>query len=355
MPPRSRATRSPVAAPAAARRALVVTTVLAVGAMPGLGLLPAMAAPAPEVTVSATDVTVGSGVTATVARETKPEGATLVLQRRFLDRWRTVDPAATRGEDGPTFVVPTGQYGTFFYRVLARTEEQVVAQSARSEVTVKPAYDPLGKAADHRFITDPPTRWDSCSAIRWVFNPRHAPEHALRQLRGGFRRVHMSTGLEFEYVGRTRQKPNPYGARLKGAEVILGWRTSADYGALTASTVGLGGNSYYRGYQEADGSRVNLAVKGGVVFNADYVDRLGNGYGKGLTWGEVVIHELGHVLGLAHAPSDEQIMYATITDRAARYGAGDLAGLRRVGDTRGCVTRAANRGGADTLVRWRDS
>jgi hypothetical protein len=124
---------------------------------------------------------------------------------------------------------------------------------------------------------------------------------------------------------------------------------------LTASTLALGGNSYYRGYQEADGRRVNRAVKGGVVFNADYVDRLQNGYGDGLTWGEVVIHELGHVLGLAHAPSDKQIMYPSITDRVARFGAGDLAGLRRVGDVRGCLTRAANRVGTEALVRWRDS
>jgi len=355
MPPRSRTTGSFAAPQAAARRALVATTVLGVGALPGLGLLPAMAAPAPEVTVSASHVTTGAEVTATVARETKPEGTTLVLQRRFLDRWRTVDPSATRSDDGPTFVVPTGQYGAFSYRVLARAEQQVVARSPRSKVTVKPAYHPIGEAADHRFITDPPTRWDSCSAIRWTFNRRNAPERALRQLKGGFRRVHMATGLKFEYVGRTKQKPNPYGARLNGAEVILGWRTSADYDALTANTVALGGNSYYRGYQEADGRRVNRAVRGGVVFNADYVDRLENGYGDGLTWGDVVIHELGHVLGLAHAPSDKQIMYPAITDRVARYGAGDLAGLRRVGNVRGCLTQVANRAGADMLVRWSDS
>lgn len=338
----------------ALRRAAVVTAVL--GALaPGVASLPAVAATTPRVTYSATDVTVGTKVTATVVRGSKPAGTRLVLQRWFPDRWRAADRTASATGVGPTFTVPTDQYGTFTYRVAAKAGGAVVARSATTTVRVSPPYDPIGRARDHRFSTDPRTRWDSCSAIRWTFNRRHAPDHALRQLRGGFRRLHRATGLDFDYVGRTTQRPNPFGSRLEGAEVIVGWRTSADYGRLTPSTVGLGGNTYYPGYRQANGVRVNRAVAGGVVFNADFVGRLRSGYGRGRTWGEVIIHELGHVVGLAHVQSDKQIMFESITDRRARYGAGDLVGLRVLGDTRGCLIRAADRTARPPLGRWRSS
>ena len=68
--------------------------------------------------------------------------------------------------------------------------------------------------------------------------------------------MHLATGLEFVYTGKTDQKTNPYGNNVKGAHLIIGWRTAKDYGlfARNPRTAGVGGNRYYPGYQEADGS-----------------------------------------------------------------------------------------------------
>jgi len=164
----------------------------------------------------------------------------------------------------------------------------------------------------------------------------------LRQVREGIRRIRLATGLDFVYVGRTRQDPNPYGNHIKGADVIIGWRTTKDFRPFRRhqGTVGLGGNKYFTGYQEADGTRVSKAVQGGVVLNASLEDRVSNGYGKGYTWGEVIIHELGHVVGLTHAESVKQIMFYSVTHRDADWGAGDLGGFRRLGAARGCLERA---------------
>ena len=86
-----------------------------------------------------------------------------------------------------------------------------------------------------------------------------------------------------------------------------------------------------------------LAVKGGVVLNASLRDDISNGFGRGVTWGEVIVHELGHVIGLAHPNSQKQLMYYAVTKRDTDWGAGDLAGFRRLGDVRGCVERAPAR------------
>ena len=306
----------------------------------------ATAASSPEVRYSDRNVVAGATVKAVVRKSSRPAGTKLVLQRRHLDKWRAADKRASETKKGYVLVVPTDQFGKFTYRVVAKADNgNVVSRSDESTVTVRPPYEPLGRRKQHAFADRPRVRWDSCREIRWTFNPRKSPRKALRQVRKGLHRIHLATGLEFDYVGKTDQKPNPYGNNVDGADVIIGWRTAKDFRpfAQHRGTVGLGGNTYYSGYQEADGSPVNLAVQGGVVLNASMRDKLDNGFGKGATWGEVIIHELGHVMGLAHAGARKQIMYYAMRPRDASWGAGDLGGFRRLGDVRGCVQRTPAR------------
>ena len=51
-----------------------------------------------------------------------------------------------------------------------------------------------------------------------------------------------------------------------------------------------------------------------------------------------MLHELGHAMGLNHVTDPRQLMYPVIMSRSrAAYGPGDLAGLRRLGRTQGCL------------------
>jgi hypothetical protein len=331
------------------RRRSLAALVTAALATPLLAALPAHAA-APRVTWSDTDVVAGEPVRATVDPATRPKGSVLVLQRKYLDGWRRADGSAERTRRGLVLDVPTDQYGTFDHRVIAKEGRTVVATSRTRAVTVRPPYDPVGRARQHRLTEggdDRPIRWDPCAGpITWTFNPDHSPTRALRQLRSGFKRVTRATGLDFEYAGRTDQKPNPFGRNIRnGADVIIGWRTARDYDlfADNPQVVGEGGNTHSYGFREGDGRRVSKALSGGVVLNASRDRRLGDGYGRGYTWGEVIIHEIAHVLGLSHTPSRKQVMYYQTIRRDAAWGAGDLRGLSRVGDRRGCLTRASDR------------
>jgi hypothetical protein len=58
-----------------------------------------------------------------------------------------------------------------------------------------------------------------------------------------------------------------------------------------------------------------------------------------MTRGQLLLHELGHAVGLAHPLINDphEIMYARPTAEAATWGAGDLAGLRAVGRSGGCL------------------
>ena len=329
------------------RRAAVGSLVAVAGLTLGASVVPpvASAAVTPQVSWSDRTVVAGDDVRAVVPKSSRPSGSTLVLERKYPDQWRTADSTAEETSKGFVLDVPTDQFGEFTYRVIARKDGEVVSASERAAVTVRPPYDPVGRRGQHEFSSRPRVRWDSCQRIRWTFNGKNAPAHGLRQVREGVRRIQLATGHDFDYVGTTDQKPNPYGTNVEGAELIIGWRPADDYApfARNPGTVGLGGNQYYTGYREADGSEVYRAVQGGVVLNASKRDELGNGFGRGATWGEVVIHELGHVMGLAHPAADSQIMYFSATRRDADWGAGDLAGLRALGSTRGCLERAPSR------------
>jgi len=310
----------------------------------GLFVVPtADAVVVPRVRWSDTRAMVGQNLKVTVDPDTRPRGSRLVLQRKDLDKWRTVDSSAKRTHRGLVLRVPTGQLGRFPFRVAARDEGKVRSVSRHQDVRVRPAYHPGGRASDHRFLGDRRFRWDSCRPLRWAFNPAHAPRRALDQVKRTIRQARRATGLPFEYVGRTERTPTlaPHGGRF---EIIIGWRTrSFPYFRNHPSRVGVGGASWRSGFEEADGRRVNKAFSGRLILSARYNDDLARGYGRGYTWGDVILHEFGHALGLGHARSERQHMYSQMTKRKARWGAGDLAGLRMLGSTRGCLERVRHR------------
>ena len=314
----------------------------AVGVAP-LVTVPVAEASAPTVHWSDTRVRAGTKVVATVEPRSLPRKASPLLQRRFPDGWRVADDTARRTDAGLRLRVPTDQYGRFTYRVVARNRAGVVAVSESRRARVRPAYHPRGRERQYRFL-DPSrrARWDSCRAVTWTFNGNRAPRRGLRQVKAAVRRIHAATGIEFDYVGRSDRKANPYGDGVPGARVIIGWRGARAFRQYVGSpqVVGLAGQRFVSGYRDA-GGRVDRTTQAGVILNAGH--RLGSGFGRGATWGEVIVHELGHVMGLGHAPARKQVMYSSTTGYNAKLGAGDLTGLRQLGDTRGCLHRTSSR------------
>ena len=304
--------------------------------------LTADAASRPTVRWSDTRVRAGAEVVATVRPRSLPGAASPVLQRKFPDGWRVADGTAVRTDAGLQLRVPTTQYGRFTYRVAVRKASGVVSASEAQRVRVRPTYDPRGRKRHYQFLSSQRTRWQSCRPVRWTFNDSRAPRRGLEQVKAAVRRIHAATGLDLQFVGRTTQKANPYGDGIDGAAVVIGWRPSRTFRHHVGSSqvVGLAGQRSVSGYRDAKGA-VFRTTQAGVILNAGH--RLDRGFGTGTTWGEVIVHELGHVMGLGHAGSRKQVMYYSTTGYDANLGAGDLNGLRQLGDTRGCMRRTAGR------------
>ena len=57
--------------------------------------------------------------------------------------------------------------------------------------------------------------------------------------------------------------------------------------------------------------------------------------------GSIIVHELGHAAGIGHSTDSVQQMYPSAVNTAnGIYQAGDLAGLRHVGLSTGCLRKS---------------
>ena len=74
------------------------------------------------------------------------------------------------------------------------------------------------------------------------------------------------------------------------------------------------------------------------MFNPRTYRNLSPGFGSGETRGQLILHELGHAMGLNHTRNTGQIMYPMLRSRSrTAYAAGDRTGLERVGRNAGCI------------------
>ena len=181
-----------------------------------------------------------------------------------------------------------------------------------------------------------PIRYDPCRPLHYVFAPEHAPSGALEDVKKASQIAAEATGIEFVFDGTTNEpaqprrpayQPERYGDRW--APILIGW-IPHDSAIFEHDSVGVGGSE-----ARANGRGKLVYVTGDIILNG--ADQLANGFGAGRTWGKVLLHEWGHVLGLDHVVDPAQVMHANLVSSPANWGTGDLAGLRQLGRNGGCV------------------
>jgi len=185
-----------------------------------------------------------------------------------------------------------------------------------------------------------PARWDPCTPIHYVVNLSAAPPGAAADVAGAIARVAAATGLTFLADGssteipskaRPSEEPARYGHRW--APLLIAWtHTGATDFIATDGALGEGGATWV-----AKVGGPEVYVTGQIAIDADTTRALPDGFGTGTTIGLLLLHELGHTVGLAHVSDPAEVMYPTLKPRkVAAYGPGDLAGLAALGRGAGC-------------------
>ena len=280
------------------------------------------------------------------------QARTVLLQQSVPGGWKTV--ASTRTDRGLfALVLPTATPGKRTFRVLAPASSGGTSvTSATSAVMVKPSNPKAFAFTSQNRPSDPIARWDSCDGpVGWRINARQASAGALADTQGALARISAVSGLKFAYRGTTTIVPGApkQPKRPKDTQLVIAWAKPGQSAQLTvaqakAGVAGIGGATWSYGYVDKAGRPASKIFSGEVVLNASktYAAGFGSGPATGQqgTRGQLLMHEIGHAVGLDHpeGPDTSQIMYAQMGSKLAVWGAGDTNGLRAVGARAGCMS-----------------
>lgn len=195
-----------------------------------------------------------------------------------------------------------------------------------------PATPRKGSGAYNYFERNPdgtPVTFSPCRVWPVVVNLMGAPPDAYQAVNQALAEINEATGLAFTLEGPTTEtatakrpeyQPDRYGKRW--APILITWST----GAVETGFAGHGGPSLIRlptGQEHYVTGQVTLDANGQFNTNPQRLNA-------------ILLHELGHVVGLDHSPDPTELMAAENTGQTA-FGPGDLTGLANVGNGP-CIT-----------------
>lgn len=176
-----------------------------------------------------------------------------------------------------------------------------------------------------------PVAYDPCRELHVVINPRTVPSGAERVVHQALDEMSAITGLQFVVDGEVDESPeskrDPYQPDRYGdrwAPILVAWSDADELPDLAGDVAGIGGSAHV----SVDGTKVyvsGLVGLDGPSFNEFMSYPNGSELARA-----VVLHELGHVLGLDHVDDPHQLMYEDNLGVIIPQ-AGDRAGLSLLG------------------------
>ena len=174
--------------------------------------------------------------------------------------------------------------------------------------------------------------YDPCRPVHYIVRPDNAPFGGDQLIHQAVAEISAATGLQFVNDGLTAEGPNdqrkPYQADLYGhrwAPILIAWSTPEESPRLEGKVAGVGGS----GHAGAAG-RPSALVTGQVALDAPALEEIMQRPDGALLVRAVIMHELGHVVGLAHVDDPKQLMHAENAG-ITEFADGDRAGLAVLG------------------------
>lgn len=186
-----------------------------------------------------------------------------------------------------------------------------------AEPLLTPEPPAAGSDAYHFLLTNgdgTPVGYSPCRPLHYVVNTDLEPDGAAELVPAAIRTISAATGISFIYDGTTEEQPSAqrppfqpdaYGSRW--APLLIAWTTPEVAPQLKGPVIGTGGSTHF----SYDGGPKTF-VTGGLDLDAPQIaDELLNPDGDTYATA-VILHELGHVMGLDHVDDPAQLMYPEI-------------------------------------------
>lgn len=179
-----------------------------------------------------------------------------------------------------------------------------------------------------------PITYDPCRPIHYVVNPTDMPSGGMELIRDAVRRISAATGLTFTEDGVTQERPALAQRRLvqpqrygqRWAPVLIAWVDESEYPLVEGNVVGVGGS-----FPDApNGPESARYVTGQIVLDREDLSPVLADNDSYAVARAVVMHELGHVVGLDHVTDPGELM-AAVNSGQTELAAGDLQGLAKAG------------------------
>lgn len=179
-----------------------------------------------------------------------------------------------------------------------------------------------------KLLGNAPVRWNPCAAIHYSVNLGGYDGSFRQVITEAVERLEAATGLPLVPVGDTTYMPtSTNGAQFPGATsaVVIALGDELQTDQVPGNVIGRTVITYF-----ATIGRATVVIDmGDINSNAPWS---GNGLGP------VLMHELGHAVGLDHVNDPTQLMNPFTSPNGPKtYAAGDLTGLWQLGAAAGCI------------------
>ena len=184
----------------------------------------------------------------------------------------------------------------------------------------------------HQSDGSAPMAWSPCRPLHFVTRPDNAPSWGPAVLAEAVARVSQATGLHFVDDGATTEGPAeerlPYQPERYGnqwAPVLITWATTNEVPDFGVDIVGEAAPMAM-----ATTSGDSAYVSGIVQLDPVKLQQIKESQGDA-TVRSIVMHELGHLVGLAHTDGPSEVMFPRSQTGVVEFSAGDQAGLAALG------------------------